>query len=116
VDSCVAGWSDKPISRSPSSSAGIALLEPSAEGTLSILSDRETDARSLNDIECSRSLAVSLTEEYFADASSYLVASTKADVRSVDVEKGSVSNVLSFRLGYIVFFYLESSIFRLSLI
>ena len=55
-------------------------------------SERETGARSLNYIECSRSLTVSLAEECFADASSHSIASTKADVRNVDVEKGSVNN------------------------
>ena len=61
-------------------------------------SERETDFRSLGDVECSRSLAMSLAEEFFADASRS-VASAKADVRNVDVDKGSVSNVLSFGSG-----------------
>jgi hypothetical protein len=62
-------------------------------------SERETNFRSLGDVECSRSLAMSLAKEFFADASSRLVASAKADVRNVDVDKGSVSNVLSFGSG-----------------
>ena len=75
----------------------VVLAELSAEKTLS-LSSGEIDARSVRGIECSAGLTVP-AKDLFADASSHSVVSTKADVRNVDVDKCSVSNVLSLGSG-----------------
>ena len=116
ADNCVTCWSDKPISGGLSSSAVIALRGPSTKGVLLMPSERAADGRLLGNIEYSRSLAMSVTEECLADASSHLVASIKADVDSVAVDRGRVSNVLSFGSGQTVFFCLENSMLRLLLI